>query len=115
MTPLHLACKNNHVKIINMFARFDNIKINAKDDDGLTPLYYIGFYTQNLEAVEILVNFGAEMEFWTKDTKRTLLHLAAMRGEEYVVKFLSAWVNVQPRKHRLPLPPFLNPTILDSI
>ena len=34
---------------------------------------------------------------------------------EYVVKFLSAWVNVQPRKHRLPLPPFLNPTILDSI
>ena len=88
------ACKYNHLEIINKFPKFDNVEIDARDIDGLTPLYYISIYTQNIGAVEILINFGAQMEFRDKETKRTLLHLAAMRGEQIVVQFLGRWVNV---------------------
>ena len=88
------ACKNNHLEVINKFPTFDNVEIDARDIDGLTPLYYISIYTQNIGAVEILYNFGAQMEFRDKETKRTLLHLAAMRGEQIVVQFLGRWVNV---------------------
>ena len=88
------------MKVILNICKFDNVEIDARDDDGLTPLYYVSYYTQNIEAAEILINFGAKMEFREEVTKRTLLHLAAMRGEEYVVKFLSPWVNVNVKDGR---------------
>jgi ankyrin repeat protein len=45
ITPLHLACKNQYTKIIDKLIKY-KADVNAKDNQGNTPLHYLLFGKQ---------------------------------------------------------------------
>lgn len=65
MTPLMLACKNDHLEIVSYLIS-KKAKVNKYDEDGWTPLKYsLG----NLDIMKILLDAGAKPNAKNKEDK----------------------------------------------
>ena len=58
-TPLHYACKNGLLEMVEILVKNDNININAIDDTGSTPLYY-AVDRQDVAIIRLLIDNGAD-------------------------------------------------------
>ena len=104
-TPLHYAVKNP--KLVKYFIGLD-ADVNAKDNDGATPLHDASFYDSHkepLNTVKALVRAGSEVN--AKDTNGlTPLHLASHKGHLRTMEYLvesGADVHAKDNEGRVPL------------
>ena len=58
-TVLHAAVLGNNHKFVKSLLQKLKNNVNAQTDDGFTPLH-LAIYMKNVEAVKILINFGAD-------------------------------------------------------
>ena len=58
-TVLHAAVLGNNHKFVKSLLQKLKNNANAQTDDGLTPLH-LAIYMKNVEAVKVLINFGAD-------------------------------------------------------
>ena len=59
-TPLHCACKEDNLGVVDLLLEKDNIGINAKDNDGYTPLALACRWRSSIELVHSLLSHGAD-------------------------------------------------------
>lgn len=64
-----------------------NAFVNSLDQSGYTPLLYAS-RSGNLEACQVLVAYGADVNVKTPSLEQTSLHRAAAQGHKDVVNFL---------------------------
>lgn len=88
-TPVHLAIESNEVKIVKLI--FESQKGNIKTDlQGLT-LLQLAIEIGNLEIIEILLNSGSNVNFYSNIDYcigQTPLHMAIYKKDIRVVKSL---------------------------
>ena len=101
---IHLACRDNLVNVLRALlqpVRYEEQKRNnydipfqaipqnldAKNYEGLTCLHIAGV-SDHMEIIEMLLECGANVNAKAEKTGRTLLHEAALNGNEKLVKFL---------------------------
>jgi ankyrin repeat protein len=70
-TPLHLACDNGHIDIVNILLKC-NSSVNLCNTDGYTPLH-LACYNGNIDIVNILLkcNSSVNLCYWCMFTKTT--------------------------------------------
>ncbi|WP_342224629.1 ankyrin repeat domain-containing protein [Spiroplasma endosymbiont of Asaphidion curtum] len=86
-TALHVAAENGHTDVVKLlisktkeqFNNVDNVEfknfINAKDSNGLTPLYFCNKLDNNVETVKLLLDNGADVNIIIDNDNNTILHL----------------------------------------
>jgi ankyrin repeat protein len=85
LSPLHMAAKKGHEKIVRALLQHD-ANCNLKDSDGLTPLLHAlmgGFR----DIVSLLLSHGARIDE-VDPQKRTALHWTVIRKQEALLKML---------------------------
>ena len=84
-TPLHYACLNNHLEIVE-YLLSQKANLEAKDKNEKTPLHYAceGCF---LPIAEFLISKGADIEA-TDKYKRTPLYLASQEGHLSIIEYL---------------------------
>jgi ankyrin repeat protein len=85
---LHYAAHNGDEAIVE-YLLGRGLRVNAKDEDGTTPLYDAARYG-HLGCVRLLLDNGANTEALERDSSRTALHNACEYGWEAVVQLLLA-------------------------
>lgn len=76
-TPLHTACQNGYVDVVNLLLDRE-ADVEIIDNDGWTPLY-TACVNGRLEIVKLLLNRGADFTM-TSHFKFTPLHAASQKG-----------------------------------
>ena len=74
LTVLHVACKNNHHKIVEFILSYDRgiALINKNDNDfNVTPLTYAMQWDGDLSTIKLLISKGADKNI--KGDNETLL------------------------------------------
>lgn len=85
-TPLHLLCLHQKtIPYLQLLLSYENIDVNAKDNDGNSPLHYCA-YTGNTKFLKILLNFPNVDAFPLNSKRRTPLDTAAFFGHVKIVK-----------------------------
>ena len=104
-TAMHYAAANGQVGLLNLLLRGSGHgSIEAKDDEGETPLHDAVDF-DHLEATEILLNAGSDIDS-TDCEGCTPLHCAAKHGHTRVLRFLlqhQASVNARDNNLNTPL------------
>ena len=94
ITALHLAARNNHVNLVN-FLLDQKVELEAKSAEIFrTPLHFAA-EADSLEAVIVLVQFGADPNFLDVNDS-TPLHCAAEYGAAKVVEYLVSDAKADP-------------------
>lgn len=102
-TPLHQAAMFNHLFEIEHLISSGKIKVNQQTALGWTALHVAAF-EGNMEAVELLVKLGADLDAQTNNGN-TALHLAAMNGHTQVFRTLvdaDADIDIDNHNHLTP-------------
>jgi len=90
LTPLARAALRGHINTARLFIAF-GADVNARDRTGWTPLHYTmrpwGTGGTNVRLARLLLEHGADPDAAMQDG-RTLLHVAAARGEIEAAKLL---------------------------
>ncbi|XP_019848978.1 PREDICTED: E3 ubiquitin-protein ligase MIB2-like [Amphimedon queenslandica] len=77
LTPLHLACLNNHLDVATTIAECEACDIDSVANDESTPLHY-AVHQGHVRVVERLIGFGAKLNVQDHDGD-TPLHMAMVR------------------------------------
>ena len=85
--PIHHACAHNNIEIMQILLHYD-VKLNEKDEQGITPLLYAAVNT-NATMIQSLLDHGADPQVSLPEGE-TALHIVAECGHIPSVKcFLS--------------------------
>ncbi|XP_019858578.1 PREDICTED: uncharacterized protein LOC109586804 [Amphimedon queenslandica] len=105
VTLLHCAGESGKVEMLEFWIRRGDYDVNVKDKNNRTPLFN-AVTSGSVEAVEILLDNGANTDVVDKDSK-SLLHYAGESGE---IEMLEFWIrredydlNVKDKRNRTPL------------
>uniref|UniRef100_A0A1X7TP59 Death domain-containing protein n=1 Tax=Amphimedon queenslandica TaxID=400682 RepID=A0A1X7TP59_AMPQE len=105
VTLLHCAGESGKVEMLEFWIRRGDYDVNVKDKNNRTPLFN-AVTSGSVEAVEILLDNGANTDVVDKDSK-SLLHYAGESGE---IEMLEFWIrredydlNVKDKRKRTPL------------
>jgi ankyrin repeat protein len=110
-TPLHVACRNNHLSIVRLLISDGNINIHSKSDKdtfftwGPTPLLIACEYG-NAVVVKFLLEKWADPNLARGDDGDTPLHVAATKGYVDIARLLMRKLpnpDVTNRNHVTPL------------
>jgi ankyrin repeat protein len=103
ISPLHLACRNNHVDVIILLVD-SKANIDANGHNDITPLH-VACQREHREATKILLSNGANVN--SKDfAGSTPLHFVVIHNDLEIVKLLiarNADVNATDNHKRTPL------------
>ncbi|KAM9779922.1 ankyrin repeat and SOCS box protein 16 [Neosynchiropus ocellatus] len=92
-TALHDACMGGHAVCVQLLLSH-GADPEVLDVDGTAPLH-LCTYAQSVQCARLLVEFGAEVNVRTRNSRLTPLHVAAQRGlSEHVELFLSHGADV---------------------
>eukprot|EP01134_Creolimax_fragrantissima_P004316 CFRG4316T1 len=86
MTALHWVAGDNEPKMVEMLLK-RGAHIDTRDDWGQTPLHQ-ACYAGNLEVVNILVSYGADVNDRDWTWGQNALHWATIKGRDETIKFL---------------------------
>ena len=86
-SPFHFVCHNGSLRIVKLF--LDNkkkldIDVNARDDNGCTPLHFANEFNNALVVKELL-NHGLDVTLRSKQNTH-LIHSAAMNKDPKVIQ-----------------------------
>ena len=102
--PLHYQVIVGYTGDLKESVKQQDININEKDEDGMTPLYYAAFFGHK-EMVEVLIDNRADVNM-ANAYSETPLHLAAENGHKEVAEVLidnRADVNAKNKYGETPL------------
>lgn len=86
-TPIHIAVKNGHLKIVDFFLKEKIFDVNEKSQFGYTPLH-IACENGELECVKILIENEANLD--AKNNNGDFpIHKAAYRGYTEIINYLA--------------------------
>jgi len=85
-TPLHRAIDNKNYSIMRSLIKSGKVNIDLTTSDEISPLYRAA-QANDIEAVDILIEAGADVNFATKKTT-SALYLASLKGFTDVAKSL---------------------------
>ncbi len=90
ITPFRIACIRNHLKLSEFLLKTNYADIDSADQDGRTTLEYLIIENKNIEIIELLLKYGANLNLITHDNlnQETLLHVATRHGNEKCVELL---------------------------
>ncbi len=88
LSPLHMAAYNGHVDVIELLLKH-GATLDARDSEGKTPLLHAST-GPFVEAVELLIDRGADVNTTETTEAFTPLMMAAGLGQTAVVKVLLA-------------------------
>eukprot|EP01098_Paradermamoeba_levis_P010768 TRINITY_DN4539_c0_g1_i1.p1 TRINITY_DN4539_c0_g1~~TRINITY_DN4539_c0_g1_i1.p1 ORF type:complete len:459 (-),score=162.22 TRINITY_DN4539_c0_g1_i1:94-1470(-) len=86
LTPLHFAAGHANMNIIDDLVK-NGANPNAKDKKGNTPIFMASSSSSALNAINLLLKSGADINA-TNDDDDTLLHWAAREGDQQLTRFL---------------------------
>ena len=92
-TPLHLVCSNpdKDIAILIYLLTRENIKINERDSNGMTPIFY-SIINNFEDAFLLLVSRGVDLN--QKDNNdNTLMFYAILSGNLFIFNFLETHCN----------------------
>lgn len=105
-TPVMHACIKHRPEILNLFLEYDEVDINVQDKLGSTALMF-AVDSENLQAVDALLNFPGGLEINLQNSKKqTALLMAAGTSTFDMVEMLlngGAHVNLPDEKGLSPL------------
>jgi len=78
-TALHQASQRGHFDIIRLILDNNGANVDARDDDGSTPLLLAVSEAEALSGAELLLDHGADIEK-QNNNGQTALHLVSQRG-----------------------------------
>ena len=82
---IHQAAKDGNIKAVKQHLA-DGVGVNAKQQDGFTPLHLAAF-TDRMEVVELLIENGADVNAKDEDGGTPLLY-ATLSGHKETVDLL---------------------------
>jgi len=89
LTPLHIACQENHIEAVNMLLHHKEILPNTKDEFGVTPLI-IAVGNGRSDSTELLLRHPKTDVNLADQFMRTPLWYAAAYGSPHLVSLLLA-------------------------
>jgi ankyrin repeat protein len=77
-----------HIEVVRILIEYDPANINARDEDGSTPLFWVlkGRYFKDGSVLRLLLEHGADMNAQSLGDWIPL-HLASFNGALEVVRF----------------------------
>ncbi|KAL2830861.1 ankyrin repeat-containing domain protein [Aspergillus cavernicola] len=85
-TPLMIAAKNDHFRIVAMLLQTERVDINARIRSGWTPLSKAAAHADDEGILSILLDAGADVD--TKDDRGRTPLFHAVYNRLYIYKFL---------------------------
>ncbi|KFY00368.1 hypothetical protein V490_01391 [Pseudogymnoascus sp. VKM F-3557] len=85
-TPVGFAAKFGYEDIAELLLS-RGAKVDINDSDGHPPIY-VAVVTEHVKVCQLLLAFGADASFKTKDTERTVLAITTIDGNLPMVKLL---------------------------
>jgi len=86
-SPIHLATIFGHTSIVAyLVARGENV--NQPDQSGVTPLMHAAFHVRERDPAQLLVRFGASVNYQHPITKNTALHSAISANNSHALQVL---------------------------
>ena len=101
---IHQAVGNGNIEAVKQYLAAGG-DVNAKDDDGWTPLHHAAIWSHK-EIAELLIAEGADVNAKDQKEERAPLHMAAYWGENDIVELLiaeGADVNAKDEDGKTPL------------
>jgi ankyrin repeat protein len=89
-TPLHVAVEYGVPEHLITILLAHGADVNAKEKFDRTPLYYV----RSVEVTEILIEYGADVNVISAVLKRTPLHTAAKRTDNYGSEIVQLLIRV---------------------
>jgi ankyrin repeat protein len=90
-TPFRIACLRNNLKLCEFLLKTNFADIDSVDQDGRTTLEYLIIENKNIEIIELLLKYGANLNgriTYDNLDYETLLHVATRNGNEKCVELL---------------------------
>ena len=89
LNPLHAAASSGNFKVVRILIEYGPVDINARDDDGWTPLLWASgrHNFKDGSVLRLLLEHGAEINVQNR-VGRTPLHRASFNGALEVVRLL---------------------------
>jgi ankyrin repeat protein len=94
ITPLIYACRNGHLKVVNVFLAVDGIDVNQRKDNGATALHSSSI-NGHFQAVEMLLAVDGIQVNQADNDGWTPLYVACQEGHSKIVKMLLAVNGIQ--------------------
>ncbi len=91
ITPFRVSCLHNHLKLCEFLLKTNYADIDSTDQDGKTTLEYLIIENKNIEIIELLLKYGANlnnMVTFENSNQETLLHIATRNGNEKCAELL---------------------------
>ena len=94
---LHIACKKNHIRIVQeILSHYGEKIVDVRTDDGRTPMH-ISCFEGNFAIVKVLQNFSVTYGVDVDRSGNTALHMAAWGGHKCIVEYLVESLDISPR------------------
>ena len=85
-TPLHYACSKGYFKIVQKMLKFNNLSINARNDQGQTPLHLACSTYNGAQIVQILLKHKKINKEIRDENQRTAYGCAIKHGYFHITK-----------------------------
>ncbi|PAA94850.1 hypothetical protein BOX15_Mlig019356g1 [Macrostomum lignano] len=85
-SPLHVACKNGHVDIVELLLE-NGADAEAKNEDEETPMH-LAAQAGHLQVVRRLLKINLSLAFDEDEDSNTPMHLAALTGQARICQLL---------------------------